>query len=248
MPQKIHLLNTKNRPAVGRISILAELGLRPIQAEPVQFSVMSMESSGSQLPKDTPNPGDIDAGRQALNAGNLELADLLLSRALANNPKDIECVRLLVNVAKSQAKQRLTAEDHRGATDRLAAASRVIGQSMKAGFGEMTPAQMQQILDIQKTIDDLQRTVNDSATELSRNRIAIADRLAQDGHRYYWSNSRDHVRWALTNLCWVKGRFDLIDASTQGEYFRVLNKLKDMVSDKEWAPLMAMVGFVEKGA
>jgi hypothetical protein len=36
MPQKIHLLNTKNRPAVGRISILAELGLRPIQAEPVQ--------------------------------------------------------------------------------------------------------------------------------------------------------------------------------------------------------------------
>ena len=35
MPQKIHLLNTKNRPAVGRISILAELGLRPIQAEPV---------------------------------------------------------------------------------------------------------------------------------------------------------------------------------------------------------------------
>jgi hypothetical protein len=37
MPQKIHLLNTKNRPAVGRISILAELGLRPIQAEPVQF-------------------------------------------------------------------------------------------------------------------------------------------------------------------------------------------------------------------
>jgi hypothetical protein len=37
MPQKIHLLNTKNRPAVGRISILAELGLRPIQAEPVQY-------------------------------------------------------------------------------------------------------------------------------------------------------------------------------------------------------------------
>jgi hypothetical protein len=37
MPQKIHLLNTKNRPAVGRISILAELGLRPIQAEPVHF-------------------------------------------------------------------------------------------------------------------------------------------------------------------------------------------------------------------
>jgi hypothetical protein len=39
MPQKIHLLNTKNRPAVGRISILAELGLRPIQAEPVQDNV-----------------------------------------------------------------------------------------------------------------------------------------------------------------------------------------------------------------
>lgn len=36
MPQKIHLWNTKNRPAVGRISSLAELGPRPIQAEPVQ--------------------------------------------------------------------------------------------------------------------------------------------------------------------------------------------------------------------
>jgi hypothetical protein len=32
-------LNTKNRPAVGRISILAELGLRPIQAEPVQKDI-----------------------------------------------------------------------------------------------------------------------------------------------------------------------------------------------------------------
>ena len=37
MPQKIHPWNTKNRPAVGRISCLAELGSRPIQAEPVQF-------------------------------------------------------------------------------------------------------------------------------------------------------------------------------------------------------------------
>ena len=37
MPQKIHLWNTNNRPAVGRISILAELGPRPIQAEPVQM-------------------------------------------------------------------------------------------------------------------------------------------------------------------------------------------------------------------
>ena len=35
MPQKIHPWNTKNRPAVGRISCLAELGARPIQAEPV---------------------------------------------------------------------------------------------------------------------------------------------------------------------------------------------------------------------
>ena len=37
MPQKIHLWNTKNRPAVGRFSSLAELGLRPIQAEPVHI-------------------------------------------------------------------------------------------------------------------------------------------------------------------------------------------------------------------
>jgi len=36
MPQKIHLGNKNNRPAVGRFSSLAELGLRPIQAEPVQ--------------------------------------------------------------------------------------------------------------------------------------------------------------------------------------------------------------------
>jgi hypothetical protein len=36
MPQKIHPWNTKNRPTVGRISCLTELGLRPIQAEPVQ--------------------------------------------------------------------------------------------------------------------------------------------------------------------------------------------------------------------
>jgi len=35
MPQKIHPWNTKNRPAVGRISCLTELGMRPIQAEPV---------------------------------------------------------------------------------------------------------------------------------------------------------------------------------------------------------------------
>lgn len=36
MPQKIHPRNTESRPAVGRISCLADLGLRPIQAEPVQ--------------------------------------------------------------------------------------------------------------------------------------------------------------------------------------------------------------------
>ncbi|MCY2930446.1 MAG: hypothetical protein NTV86_13295 [Planctomycetota bacterium] len=37
MPQKIRPRNTKSRPAAGRISCLAELGLRPIQAEPLQF-------------------------------------------------------------------------------------------------------------------------------------------------------------------------------------------------------------------
>jgi len=36
MPQKTHPWNTNNRPAIGRFSILPELGLRPIQAEPVQ--------------------------------------------------------------------------------------------------------------------------------------------------------------------------------------------------------------------
>jgi adenine-specific DNA-methyltransferase len=38
MPQKIHPSRTRNRPAVGRISCLAELGARPIQAEPLQSS------------------------------------------------------------------------------------------------------------------------------------------------------------------------------------------------------------------
>jgi hypothetical protein len=36
MPATIHPWNTKNRPAVGRISCLAELGAHPVQAEPVQ--------------------------------------------------------------------------------------------------------------------------------------------------------------------------------------------------------------------
>jgi hypothetical protein len=49
MPQKIHLLNTKNRPAVGRISILAELGLRPIQAEPVQAELQNIEQGMSNV-------------------------------------------------------------------------------------------------------------------------------------------------------------------------------------------------------
>ena len=40
MPQKIHPWNTRNRPTVGRISCLAELGSRPIQAEPVHLSPM----------------------------------------------------------------------------------------------------------------------------------------------------------------------------------------------------------------
>jgi hypothetical protein len=44
MPQKIHAWNlpagqagTRNRPTVGRFNTLAELGARPIQAEPVQI-------------------------------------------------------------------------------------------------------------------------------------------------------------------------------------------------------------------
>ncbi len=41
MLQKIHARNTKNPPAVGRISCLAELGLRPIHAEPLQVSMVS---------------------------------------------------------------------------------------------------------------------------------------------------------------------------------------------------------------
>ena len=45
MPQKIHPSTTKNRPAVGRISCLAELGSRPIQAEPVH---LKFERSGRE--------------------------------------------------------------------------------------------------------------------------------------------------------------------------------------------------------
>ena len=37
MPRKIHPWNVKNRPAVGRINCLAELGVRPIHAAPVQY-------------------------------------------------------------------------------------------------------------------------------------------------------------------------------------------------------------------
>jgi hypothetical protein len=35
MPLKIHPSDTRSRPAVGRISCLADLGMRPIQDEPV---------------------------------------------------------------------------------------------------------------------------------------------------------------------------------------------------------------------
>jgi hypothetical protein len=63
MPQKIHLLNTKNRPAVGRISILAELGLRPIQAEPVHYQehlLMPMGTTGDALHLATASFHEID--------------------------------------------------------------------------------------------------------------------------------------------------------------------------------------------
>jgi ATP-dependent DNA helicase RecG len=61
MPQKIHLLNTKNRPAVGRISILAELGLRPIQAEPVHIRI-----TGTQWIQDPENRFDTVEIRDSL--------------------------------------------------------------------------------------------------------------------------------------------------------------------------------------
>jgi len=49
MPQKIHPWNTNNGPTVGRISSLAELGLRPIQAEPVQGQVFQGERMTAAL-------------------------------------------------------------------------------------------------------------------------------------------------------------------------------------------------------
>ncbi len=46
MPQKIHLANKNSRPAVGRFSTLAQLGLRPIQAEPVQYPLVPRKTYG----------------------------------------------------------------------------------------------------------------------------------------------------------------------------------------------------------
>jgi hypothetical protein len=49
MPQKIHPWNKKNRPAVGRISSLAELGSRPIPTEPLQLIVWRGDNKNATI-------------------------------------------------------------------------------------------------------------------------------------------------------------------------------------------------------
>jgi len=44
MPRKIHRSKTKSRPAVGRISCLAEEDKSPIHAEPLQKSIRGRTS------------------------------------------------------------------------------------------------------------------------------------------------------------------------------------------------------------
>ena len=52
MPERIDPLNTKNRPPVGRISCLPELGVRPIDGESLQGGWNSCfpASRGSMAP------------------------------------------------------------------------------------------------------------------------------------------------------------------------------------------------------
>jgi len=72
MPQKIHPSTTRNRPAVGRISCLAESGSRPIQAEPLQQDLAAM--GAKPIPDHNDRPVDV-VQQVPQEADHLLLAD-----------------------------------------------------------------------------------------------------------------------------------------------------------------------------
>ena len=80
MPQKIHPWNTKNRPTVGltclsgrQISCSAELGARPIQAEPVHTR-KDEALTGEHLAADKPCSMSAEEGWQKLLRRSASLA------------------------------------------------------------------------------------------------------------------------------------------------------------------------------
>ena len=93
------------------------------------------------------------------------------------------------------------------------------------------------------------KAITDSADEQAEPHIVVAERHADAAHYHWytcWPNDRDEVREGLRELRSVQEHGAALSPDVKGNYQQALDRLKALIADSEWQPLLTEAGFAPK--
>lgn len=190
---------------------------------------------------------DIGWARDAAGREAWEVAELHLGRALQADPSDPEALKMIPEITGRLVKRAIEQGNFAAARDHVGVAKNEVDTVKMKRFDRSGPAEsLDDVVNVEHQLADIRGALRESASTACRDWISTADQCAVDAHWHWYSlhsNDRNKVRDGLRELYKVQGLFDMIGDDTRGEYYRALQRLKDVVADKEWPSLIASAGF-----
>jgi hypothetical protein len=192
------------------------------------------------------------AGIEAWKRGDWDLAELYLIKSSHAQTMRVRAVRALANLYADEAMACADAAEHVKAMRTIRKGQTVLEQAWKQILESDGPTEdLDLLVKADHQLEGAVANVETSVRQEASMKIARADKLAVEAHwRWYTfhQNDRNLVRDGLRELHWIRQRWELTDDQTRGEFARALQRLKDVVSDKEWDSLLASAGFVTERA
>ena len=193
---------------------------------------------------------DLQAAKEALEHGELELARLHLFRALQQSPGDTDALEVFADVQLLRGRKFCAREEHLAAARCYQELHAAIEQAQAhLVHSDESREAFRVLVQMDKQLDQAQSELRVDVERKALDHIRAADHSAVDAHRRWYTfsqNDRNVVREGLRQLNYVNDRYDLAGNWLQGEYWRAINRLKGLVSDKEWDAMLASAGFVAR--
>ncbi|MBG79600.1 MAG: hypothetical protein CMJ39_02675 [Phycisphaerae bacterium] len=233
-------MNKKLTTTLCASSVLAGLiGLTAMKAP---------EASAANLVADAPDratlavveqPNRITLSLEAYEGGQMQLALMYTEDALKADVTNLDALRIHAQALAASMPTALEREEHPQLCRSLNVFESLLHDHEAIIRSTDQPTSLIHVIELRQTIDSCWDLMEEDASMKTMPRLELAEAAAEESKCWYWFNNRDKVIEGLRHLQWVYDRQSCLDRNTRGEFYRVLNVLKQRVSSREWKSLLA---------